>query len=73
MTKACRAYLEFGLAWGEQPDSRGAIVVGVDGSDAALAAVRWAAVEARLRRRGIRLVHATDEVSLSSPKAMPAI
>jgi nucleotide-binding universal stress UspA family protein len=36
----------------------GAILVGVDGSAAALDAARWAAVEARLRGRAVRLVSA---------------
>jgi len=49
----------------------GPIVVGVDGSDAALHAVRWAAAEARQRRRGLRLVHAINDVSLSYPRALP--
>jgi nucleotide-binding universal stress UspA family protein len=34
------------------------IVVGVDGSEPSLTAARWAAVEARLRHRALRLVHA---------------
>jgi nucleotide-binding universal stress UspA family protein len=34
------------------------IVVGVDGSDGAAAALRWAAAEARLRRARLRVVHA---------------
>lgn len=34
------------------------IVVGVDGSEPSLAAARWAATEARLRRRPLRVVHA---------------
>ncbi|MCU1450620.1 MAG: universal stress protein [Acidimicrobiales bacterium] len=53
-------------------ESTGPIVVGVDGSHAAVTAVRWAAAEARLRHRGLRLIHATEEVSLNSPKALPA-
>jgi nucleotide-binding universal stress UspA family protein len=36
----------------------GEIVVGVDGSEEATAALRWAAEEARLRGRGIVAVHA---------------
>lgn len=46
----------------------GPIVVGVDGSDAALHAVRWAAREAVQRNRPLRLVHATDEFSLNYPR-----
>ena len=34
------------------------IVVGVDGTTTALRAVAWAAREARLRQRPLRLVHA---------------
>jgi nucleotide-binding universal stress UspA family protein len=34
-----------------------AIVAGVDGSQAALQAVRWAAIEARNSRSPLRLVH----------------
>lgn len=52
-------------------NSAGPIVVGVDGSDAALHAVRWAAVEATHRRRELRLVHAIDDVSLSYPRPLP--
>lgn len=37
---------------------RGRVVVGFDGSDAARAAVDWAAAEARLRGRGLTIVHA---------------
>ena len=39
-------------------DTRSRIVVGVDGSDTALAAVRWAAAEAARRRLPLRLVAA---------------
>ena len=35
-----------------------AIAVGVDGSDASLAALRWAAEEARLRGSSLRAIHA---------------
>jgi nucleotide-binding universal stress UspA family protein len=34
------------------------ITVGMDGSDSATAALRWAASEARLRGAGLRVVHA---------------
>lgn len=37
---------------------RGRVVVGYDGSDTSLVAVRWAAREALLRGRGLTLVHA---------------
>jgi nucleotide-binding universal stress UspA family protein len=36
----------------------GAIVVGVDGSEGSLAALRWALAEARLRGSSVRVVHA---------------
>ncbi|MFL6141816.1 MAG: universal stress protein [Labedaea sp.] len=36
------------------------IVVAVDGSDSALAAVRWAATEAQRQRRALRIVHTDD-------------
>ncbi|WP_216214837.1 universal stress protein [Amycolatopsis aidingensis] len=41
--------------------SLGAVVVGVDGSDSAMQAVRWAAAEAARRNRELRLVHALDD------------
>ena len=37
---------------------RPSIVVGIDGSDPALAAVHWAATEASLRNLPLRVVHA---------------
>lgn len=40
--------------------SHGAVVVGVDGSEASRRAVRWAAEEAGLRRGTLRIVHAVD-------------
>lgn len=40
--------------------TRGRIVVGVDGSAASMAAVRWAVREARLRRASVHLVCARD-------------
>ena len=39
---------------------RGAILVGVDGSAAALRAVRWAARDAALRNVPLTLVHVVD-------------
>lgn len=51
--------------------SAGPIVAGVDGSAAALHAVRWAADEANTRHQGLHLVHAIDDPSLSYPKVMP--
>ena len=49
----------------------GPIVVGIDGSDHALYAARWAAAEAAQRHRGLHLVHAIDDVSLSYPRPLP--
>lgn len=45
------------------------LVVGVDGSEPALTAVRWAARAAATRRRGLRLVHATEELPVAYPHA----
>ena len=42
----------------EKALSRGAVVVGVDGSAGAKEALRWAVAEARLRRTQLRAVHA---------------
>jgi nucleotide-binding universal stress UspA family protein len=41
-----------------QPEQRGIVVVGVDGSAGAREALRWAAAEARLRQTGLRVVNA---------------
>ncbi|HEY2058584.1 universal stress protein [Amycolatopsis sp. NBC_01480] len=49
--------------------SGSAVVVGVDGSAAALTAVRWAALVARERRRGLRLIHALPELPALYPGA----
>jgi len=40
--------------------SHGRVLVGVDGSPASVAAVRWAAAEARLRGMRLHVVHARD-------------
>ncbi|GLW06721.1 universal stress protein [Microtetraspora sp. NBRC 13810] len=45
------------------------IVAATDGSDAATAAVEWAAEEARLWGRGLRIVHVTGPVGLEAPFA----
>ncbi|MEU5266759.1 universal stress protein [Amycolatopsis sp. NPDC021455] len=47
------------------------LVVGVDGSAGALAAVRWAARVARERRLALRLVHALPELPVPYPRADP--
>jgi nucleotide-binding universal stress UspA family protein len=51
------------------------VVVGVDGSDEALAAVEWAAREAVIMRRALRVVHAFEwaefPVSLGPPAGAP--
>jgi nucleotide-binding universal stress UspA family protein len=44
------------------------VVVGVDGSDSALHAVRWAAREAERRDAPLRLVHATNLVPVRHPR-----
>lgn len=43
-----------------QPDVPSSVVVGIDGSDAAIAAARWAADEAIARNVPLRLIHAAD-------------
>lgn len=47
--------------------ARPAIVVGVDGSDSALHATRWAAREAALRKLPLRLVHVYDPPTIRHP------
>jgi nucleotide-binding universal stress UspA family protein len=47
---------------GGEPPGR-AVVVGVDGSEVGLAAVRWAAQEAERRRAPLRILHAAPYVS----------
>jgi nucleotide-binding universal stress UspA family protein len=42
----------------EQTAQRGAVIVGVDGSAGASAALLWAAAEARLRQTRLRVIHA---------------
>jgi nucleotide-binding universal stress UspA family protein len=54
------------------PTARTAVVVGVDGSDTALAAVRWAAVEADERGTPLRLVAAVPW-RVYQPIGMPAL
>ena len=47
------------------------LLVGVDGSAGALAAVRWAARVARERRLGLRLVHALPDLPAPYPRTDP--
>ncbi len=44
----------------EGSEQSGAVVVGIDGSDAAIGAALWAAREASIRDVPLRLIHATD-------------
>lgn len=46
------------------------VVVGVDGSDSALRAVRWAADEAGRRKIGLRLVHAVELLTGYAPRVV---
>jgi nucleotide-binding universal stress UspA family protein len=48
-------------------DTASGVVVGVDGTNAALNAVRWAAAEAILRRLPLRILHAAAYADLSNP------
>ena len=47
------------------------IVVGVDRSAAAVAALQWAVAEARLRGAALHLVHAWEPVTHRAPYAVP--
>jgi nucleotide-binding universal stress UspA family protein len=49
-----------------------AVLVGVDGGQCALAAVRWAADEARRRRAPLRIVHAAPYVGRQSGHGAPS-
>ena len=53
----------------EQPEAL--IVVGVDGSDSSVAALRWGAAEARLRRAAVRVVIAWYAPLLPSRSMAP--
>ena len=46
------------------------VVVGIDGSDSALRAVRWAAGQARRRNAGLRLVHAVEVFTGYAPRVV---
>ncbi len=50
----------------------GTVVVGVDGTDASLAALRWAAREAQLRRRRLRVVYAFPPPAFAGTMGLPA-
>jgi nucleotide-binding universal stress UspA family protein len=52
--------------------SVGRILVGVDGSPASAAAVRWAAAEARLRGMRLHVVHARDPYAAQAYYAPPS-
>lgn len=49
-----------------RPHAPSPIVVGIDGSDAAVAAARWAAEEAVARDVPLRLIHAADVAAVPS-------
>ena len=51
--------------------SASALVVGIDGSEGALTAVRWASRVARERNLGLRLVHALPELPPPYPRGDP--
>ena len=50
----------------------GTVVVGVDGSEASVAALRWAVREAELRRQRLRLVYAFPPPALAATMGLPA-
>jgi nucleotide-binding universal stress UspA family protein len=52
---------------------KGPIVVGIDGSEPSLAAARWAATEARLRDRPLRLVYAYTSPFVPAARAVPPL
>lgn len=49
----------------------GHVLVGVDGSPAAMAAVRWAAADAALRDVALRVIHACEPWAVDLPRPMP--
>jgi nucleotide-binding universal stress UspA family protein len=52
---------------GERARTAAAVVVGVDGSDGAKEALRWALAEARLREAPLRIVHAWTYAYMGAP------
>jgi nucleotide-binding universal stress UspA family protein len=54
------------------PDTDGRIVVGIDGSDASAAALRWALADAAARHGEVRVVHAWEPVALYGPVIGPS-
>ena len=52
-----------------EPRAEQPIVVGIDGSPGAVAALRWAAVEARTHGRRLTAVYAYDPVVYGAPHA----
>jgi nucleotide-binding universal stress UspA family protein len=50
--------------------SAGQVVVGIDGSESALRAVRWAVGEATRRGCGLRLVHAFEQLTGYAPRVV---
>lgn len=46
------------------------VVVGIDGSDSALRAVRWAAEDARCRGAGLRIVHGVELLTGYAPRVV---
>ena len=55
------------MTGGKQARTASAVVVGVDGSDGAKEALRWALAEARLRTAPLRIVHAWTYAYMGAP------
>ena len=52
------------------PQSPARIVVGIDGSDAAINAAKWAVTEATSRDIPLRLIHAVPQHRQTNPRVM---